>query len=207
MDPFAPKTKKPVKRPAQNFVEALKSIGGHTVKTVSQDVFGGMGRDAMNSIFGGSAQSADSYPKNPYTPETPSSPESDWAAELERRQRHQEVLQATPIYDRREEEVKAQIKALQDELKALAKDLANTSFSLEKAISEEVAHPGQYHISFFEKLRRLIINLRKQVNDANNWLEASYARRQAKQHYWGGVRKAGTKFMLSQERQVATSAG
>lgn len=208
-DPFANSTSKPkIKRQSQNFVEALKSIGGHTLQSVNQDVIGGFGRDLMSGVFGGPSQSPDAFPNNnPYSPDYLKAQEQEWQRQQEKQQRHREILNATPLYDRREEEIKKQIQALQNELKALAKDLQNLSLTTQAALNEEVAHPGQYHVNFFEKLRRFIITLRKQVADANNWLDLSYQRRQAKQHYWGGVRKGGTKFMLSQERYMATSAG
>ncbi|OGV96416.1 hypothetical protein A2W24_04790 [Microgenomates group bacterium RBG_16_45_19] len=206
MDPFAPKLKKTTRPQPQNFVEALKSIGGQTVSSLGHDVIGGVGRDALNSIFGGSPRSADGFYPDQTQAESALSQERLWRQAMERQARLKEV-QTTPIYDRREEEVKAQIKALQDQLKALAKDLTHLSLSAQKAIDTEIAHPGQYHVAFFEKLRRFILLLRQQVNDANSWLEASYARRRAKQFFWGGVQKSGTKFLLSQERQVAISAG
>lgn len=182
-DPFTSQKPKPViKRQPQNFVEALKSVGGHTSQPINDENLASL--DYLKSS------------------------EENWPSYQEKAlRRHQEVLNATPLYDRREEEVKAQIKALQDELKALAKDLANLSLTTQKALDEEIASPGHYHVSFFEKLRHFIINLRKQVANANNWLELSYARRKSKQYYWSGVQKGGTKFMLSQERYMATSAG
>lgn len=156
--------------------------------------------EALKSIGGHFQSPEDSI----NTPETTSFESQESSQKL---MRHKEVLNTTPIYDRRQEEVKAQIKQIQEELRALAKDLTNLSLTTQKALNEVIVNPGTYHISYLEKLRRFVINLRKQVQNANNWLELSYHRRQSKQHYWGSVKQSGTKFMLSQERYMATSAG
>ena len=104
-------------------LKPLKSIGGHASQSVGHDVIGGFGRDLMNGVFGGPSGSPDTYPNNPYSPDYLKAQEQEWQRQQDKQQRHREILNATPLYDRREEEVKDQIQALQNELKALAKDL------------------------------------------------------------------------------------
>jgi hypothetical protein len=206
--PFDQKTKPKSTRTPQNFAEALKSIGGYTVQSAKRDLIGPTVKDIVNTFTGGPTtnqslennRSADSW-------------NNEWLrqkeidAEVERRRRHQEVL-ATPVYDRHAEETKAQINALRQELKALAKELGTLANSTAKAIDEEIENPGTYHVNFFVKLKKFIIMLRQQVADSKNWLDVSYARKSAKNYYWGaGVGKSGTKYMLSSERYMATSAG
>ena len=79
--------------------------------------------------------------------------------------------------------------------------------SLQKAIEAEIENPGTYHVNFFEKLKKFIIQLRKQVAESGNWLEISNQRKVAQRHYWGNVKKSGTKYMLSHDRSVATQPG
>ncbi len=211
-NPFQPlnPTKKPKPKPnQQSFVEALKNIGSGVASSVKNDVIKPITVDAWDSLV-----------KNPSTPKPAESKpatswDNDWLKQREEeirhqekaKRRHQELLAAKPLFDRQTEETKAQIKAIQDELKALARDMASLGTSLQQAIEEEVVNPGAYHVSFFEKLRTFIVQLRKQVSESANWLEASSARKAAKNSYWGKVQKHGTKYMLSDERSKATQAG
>lgn len=208
--PFqSPPAKKPV-RQSENFVEALKSIGGHTAKSFKDDLIKGTAGDLLSSLTGSGKS-----PKSPYEQAGHDSWPESWLNQAERRQekddpnrldRHREVV-STPIYDRQQEEVKAQIDALRQELRALAKEMAGLGQSVQKAVEEEVVNPGTYHIGFFEQLKRYIKLLRKQVSESKNWLALSAQRKQSQKHYWGQVQKSGTKFMLSQERYMATQAG
>lgn len=185
-----------------NFIEALKSIGGQTTKSLTQDVIGGVGRDFVQSLTGSKTHASEDNITGEKTNNTEQQiREAIW------RQERQRELNATPLFSRKEEENKTRIKVIQEELKALAKDLAGMDKQLEKAIEEEIINPGTYHVNFFEKLRRIIINLRKQVNDSANWLEISAERKAAKGSFWGNVKTSGSKFLMSQEHTVATQSG
>lgn len=192
---------RPTQRSHANFIEALKSIGGQTASTVSKDVVGKISQDFISGVTGGSLPQTEIRPQ-----ENPHNPEADIHQEIARIQRHREVIE-TKVFDQKEEEVKTKIKIIKDELKLLAKELAGMDVQLEKAIEEAIVSPGTYHVSFFEKLRRLIIDLRKRVIDSANWLEVSNQRKASQQGYWANVGKSGTKYMLSQERTLATQAG
>ncbi len=185
-----------------NFIEALKSIGGQAVKSATHDVLGGVGHDFIQDLTGGRSYSETNNPSN----ELPLSPEEQINREVERLARHREINE-TRVFDRKAEEAKAKIQAIQEELKFLAQELAGMDIGLKKAIEEEVVNPGTYHVSFLEKLRRFLIDIRKRVADSANWLEMSAQRKMAQKGFWGNVQKSGTKFMLSQERTVATQSG
>jgi hypothetical protein len=201
------------KRVVQNtsFVEALKNIGSGTVKSLKDDVASGVVNDVFDSTFSSPSTANNNFFDNHPSPDMF---RPDWNleqdrvmdAEVDRRQRHRE-LNLTPIFDRRDQEIKAQIKSLREELVALAKDLSNLGSSVQTAIEGEISQPGTYHVHYFEKLKKFIINLRRQVNESSSWLEISSSRKQAKNHYWGNVKKSGTKFMLSHDRNVATQTG
>ncbi len=188
-------------RSPANFIEALKSIGGQTTKSLTHDVIGGVGHDFIQSLTGSKTQT----PEDNYFGEKNNTERQ--IREAISRQERQRELSTTPLFSRKEEENKTRIKVIQEELKALAKDLAGMDKQLEKAIEEEIINPGTYHVNFFEKLRRIIINLRKQVNDSANWLELSAERKAAKGGFWGNVKTSGSKFLMSQEHTAATQSG
>lgn len=199
-NPFQP-APKPKHQSPPSFVEALKSIGGQTARTVSHDLIGNTAKDFLSSVTGNIPQRNEfgQPTEQPYSQEAVQE-------EILRQQRHKEVVE-TRLFDRKEEETKKQIQALQDQLKMLAKELAGMDKQLQKAIEEEIVAPGTYHLNFFEKLRRIIIDLRKRVVDSISWMETSSQRKAAQQGYWGKVKTSGTKFMLSQERYMSTQAG
>jgi hypothetical protein len=123
-----------------------------------------------------------------------------------RMERHKEVIE-TQVFSRAEEEIKAEIVKIQQELKKLAKELAQMDQGAQKAAEEELVNPGTYHLAFFEKLRSFLLQLRKKVAESENWLAISSQRKRRQNYYWKGVNKSGTKFMLSQERYMSTQAG
>jgi DNA-binding HxlR family transcriptional regulator len=132
--------------------------------------------------------------------------EKDWLKERLKNERHQEVIN-TQVFNREQEEIKSKITEIQEELKQLASEMSNLGTGIDKAIQTNITNPGTYHISFFEALKRYLVQLRKKASESKNWLAISQQRKQSQNHYWGSVKSSGTKFMLSQERTLATQAG
>jgi len=193
--------KKPANRQnSNNFVEALKSIGDQTTSSFTKDVVGGVSKDFLQALTNSNRSN------NRNSEKGPNDVEAQIRQEALALQRHREVTE-TKIFDRKEKETKEQIEAIQDELKLLIKELAGMDKELENAIEAEIVNPGTYHISFFQKLRRFLIDLRKRVSDSSSWLEASSYRKSSQRGYWGNVAKSGSKYMMSQERTLATQAG
>lgn len=203
---FQAKPKPQVRRPA-NFAEALMEIGGQAVSQ-AKNVASGVLSGSLDSLTGNyPSGSADHMPNSQSDFERAlREQEEQFKREQARLQRHREVI-ATPIFNRQEEETKKQIEVLQDELKKLAQEIGKMESSVNRAIKEEVVEPGTYHVNFFVKLREFLVQLRKKVTESQDWLAASYQRKQKKNVFWGGVKKSGTKFMLSQERYMSTQAG
>lgn len=202
--PFNRPSKPKLKRQPQNFVEALKSIGGHAVKSISQDLLRPLPGNIIDSATG-MYSSPEDQPSPDWDQEWLKQKEAQ-AEQIQKQLRHQEVI-TQKVFDRRDEEIKAQIQAIRQELNALAQEIETLAQSTQNAIAAEIEHPGTYHLGFFQILRRFITILRKQVSESQNWLALSYQRRQARNAYWGGFKLAGTKFTLSQERSIATSTG
>lgn len=117
--------------------------------------------------------------------------------------RHQEKL----LFTRNERETRLQIEAIQEELKKLALSTKNLTKEVEIAVKQAPVEPGVYHLTFFENLRQLLVFFRKKVKESATWLAASNQRGKKRNFYWAQVKKSGTKFMLSQERYMATQSG
>jgi len=119
----------------------------------------------------------------------------------------QNRYQEQVIFNQKNQESQNQIKNLQAEIKGLASSVKNLDQEIEKAVENIPEQAGIYHLNFLEKLKEAVVLLRKRVDEASSWLEVFNQKSAKKRGYWSGVKKSGTKFMFSADRQVATSVG
>jgi hypothetical protein len=111
------------------------------------------------------------------------------------------------VFLRSENETKAQIKAIQEEIQQIAKGIGEMAHEVQVASFQAPVSPGVYHANFFERMRSYLKALRLKVQQSKNWLAQHNARSSKRKGYWGQVAQSGTKFMLSQERYAVTSTG
>lgn len=111
------------------------------------------------------------------------------------------------VYSHQEKETQLQIKVVREELAGLAKSVKKLDKEVEIATKLEPVEPGVYHLSFFEKLKIALREMAQRIDESATWLAAFNRRAKRRNYYWAQVRKSGTKFMLSQERYMATQVG
>lgn len=181
-----------------NVLEALGSVPTSVGSTTAAE-FSKIGADIVNSLIGGTPRSGDLAPNQ--TIEFGEKPVEQAPVQPIRTE-----TMHRPNVDIIEMETKKQLDAIRAELKALIVSLKNLHNEVSTAVSQEVVHPGVYHLNFYEQLRTFIHVLRQQVEDSRSWL-ASFNTRKKKMGYWGMFKKHGTTFGLSSERSLATSAG
>lgn len=185
------KTKK-----ATNFIEALKDIGSSSKQQTKDLVFGPKADRAQE----------DNKSENFNFEDYLKSKERQIASQ-EKQKYQRKIEEERLVFHRKQEEAKLQIKAVQNELKKLADTTQGLSQEVKKATLKAVVEPGTYHENFFDKIRKLIELARKKVAESKSWMETFNQRSKRKSHYWGQVKKSGTKYMLSQERSIATRVG
>jgi hypothetical protein len=188
--------KKHLKGVRDNFLEAFRGIGGGVVSDAKQAILGG-----SNSTSGSEyTSSSDIYRSE---------------ADLENKYRQQwlrsEQIRRSEqvLYTRRQKETEQHVIQLQQEIKGLAKatgDLARQVDISAMQVSTD-APASIYHLNFFEHLKRFVRQLKTQINDSAVWLAEFNKKSKKRNAYWGGVKKQGAKFLLSQDRYVATQAG
>jgi len=189
-----------------SFLEALRNLGGGVVDSAVNDLVKGIPQEAVSQIMGkksGELKAGEELDFKKLASEKkietfPASFSQDFL-DIRRQERI--------IWRQEEEKVHLQIAAILEELKKLAAATKNLAKEVEIAAEQVPAQPGSYHLSFFEKLRQTLILIRKRVENASTWLAAFNQRAKRRNFYWAQVRKAGTKFMLSQERYMATQVG
>ena len=121
---------------------------------------------------------------------------------LERNMRQDEQIRS----QRKAEELRVELHALIQEVKALANSSSNLAEEVQIAAMQAPVEPGVYHLVFFEKLIEFIKDFRKKIEDASVWLHATNKRAQ-KKNYWTKYKKHGGKFLLSADHYLTRSAG
>lgn len=192
-----PVKKQPAARTNDSIIESLRTLGSGVGKTVVKDVAGKVASDALSSLFGALPKQGELKPNQPIDVRAERGPMPAF--------RRSEVNRP-PVVRLEEVNLKHQIEAVRQELKALAASLKTLNLEVQKAVAEIPVAPGVYHLNFFEHLRSILRVLREQIDDSRTWLALHTARKQ-KKNYWGMFKKHGTSFGLSSERTLATQAG
>lgn len=212
-------TSKPLQAIVNNpFSRALQEIGTSTAKQ-AVNLPGEIVSDAMSAIFGSGSgkpaqsQQEDVQANNPFASafEQSSKLEKeriDSEAEKARAVRHKE-MQMTEVFNMREAQDKEVIKQLQEQLRALAKEVKSLDASTQTTIHSDVVNPGTYHVHFFKQLLNFVVLMRKRVQEANTWIENFNSRHKKQGSFWAQVnsKKGGTAYLMSQEHQVARNVG
>jgi len=198
---MVPKHQNP-KDPRRNnsFLEALRGLGDQTKSSFTNDLLREIPNDALTQAGLKKPQE-----RTPFQSENLILEREN----LRRRLQATELIrtQETIVFSAKQKESEERVKLLQEEALKLVKATQNLSQEVEAAIVQEPVEVGIYHENFFEKIISFLHHLTKKVNEATVWFSASAARSKKRSYYWGQVRKSGGKYMLSQERYMATQAG
>ena len=179
-------------KPAEDLIRAPisqlnKDLIQKTPQTIKEQIFGKMS---------GELKPGESVDINAQQKEKSKQPQIDRSLLNEEKARVQQ----------RTNELRMQIKALMDEVKALADSTADLGNELKIAAMQAPVDPGVYHVQFLEKLISFIKSFRKKIESASVWLHTANQRAQ-KKNYWSMYKKHGAKFLLSGEHYLTRSAG
>lgn len=193
---------------SDSFFEAFRELGKDTART-GKDTVRNMTSDMIGQVMPGSRQ--------PLSGEIRANQAVDFEAEIVRREQearkkeraHFEYVKRKEqlVFSRKQEEIKAQIEAIQEELKKIIGEASELTSEVELAVEQSIVNPGIYHLNFFNKLRQILILLRKKITDSKTWMHTVNSRAKHRSFFWAQVSKSGTKYMLSQERYMSTQAG
>ncbi len=112
------------------------------------------------------------------------------------------------VYDRKQIETKKEIEALQSEIKTLKNVTEEVDHEVAQAAEANIFESNQYQVSFLQRLRQIIIELRKDIAEAGNWLECFNCKKRKKNLFWNTAmsKKGGTQYLMSNEHAAARSA-
>ncbi len=112
------------------------------------------------------------------------------------------------VFLRSEDDKQGQIQSILAEIAQLAKSVGELGKEVQIATMQAPVNPGIYHKNFFAQLRGFIADIKRRVAESKHWLAITNSRASKRQGYfWGQAQKSGTKFLLSQERYMATTTG
>ncbi len=203
------KSKKPLTQ--ANPLESLKDLGTGAAKSLKEDLIEKTPRDFMDQLFGPKPQK---YSGEILVGESLEIREI-MTGEHEEKQRLRAQLtlersirlEGQSHMDKKTNELKIQLKAIQEEVLILAQNTEGLAEETQIATMQAPIEPGLYHLVFFEKLLEFIKSFRKRIEEASVWLHSTNTRA-AKKNVWGArYRKHGAKYLLSGEHYLSRSAG
>lgn len=118
----------------------------------------------------------------------------------------------TVFVNQHTQEIKQEIEDLRLEIKKLvqeAQDLSSEVTDIEKAVDQNITDFSEYQINFFTRLKTFIINYRKNVSEAQVWLESFNAKKSRKNAFWNKAKNkksGGEQYLLSGEHSASRSA-
>lgn len=112
------------------------------------------------------------------------------------------------LLDNRQKELEKAITELQAELKSLVSTSEGIGTQIENAVLENIPEASVYQVSFLKRLKNLIVNFRKNLNQASAWLECFNTKKKKKNYFWTMAKdkkKGGEAYMFSDEHSAARS--
>lgn len=194
-----------------NPLESLKDIGAGTVKSLKEDLLSQTPKDFIDQILGPRTRnfSGEIIAGESLEISEVLSGEHEGKLKL----RHQLHLERTlrledkESRDRKADELRIQLKSIQEEVLELAQSTQDLAEETQIAAMQAPIEPGIYHLIFFKKLLEFVKSFRKKIEEASVWLHATN-KRAAKKNAWGAnYKKHGAKYLLSGEHYLSRSAG
>lgn len=216
---FKPLNSKPVTKPAakstvnNSFVESMRDMGGSVIKSLKNDVVKGTAQSIFDQLLG-SAKTG----HVPTTPDQAINPDLEkYIAEREEQAAEQAKTQERAFHVHKAEESKVlfsyadeslrkEIEGVRQELSMLVASMGKVEQQIEQAMLDNIVDGGVYHLNYFQKLKTWIKFMRKSLEDSSAWLQLSSGRK-SKGYFWTQADKSGTKYSMSQERNVQMGAG
>ncbi len=192
-----------------NFIEALKDIGGGVTRGLTHDVVADTGANILDTILNRQTFSAsgDLNPGGSIDMAKLQQEQIERQTQIEHRRLHQMRVKEEMVFSLQEEQTQREIQELQTELKKLAAEMGDVAREVKIASLQQAVKPDKYHVNFFQHLKNLIKALRQKLNDSASWLHTANSRAAQRQGYWGQFKSQGTSFSQNQERTLATQSG
>lgn len=113
------------------------------------------------------------------------------------------------LFSLQQEQVSKEISALRQEIQALVGSVKEVAHDVEQAVYAPVTQASKYEINFFQRIHKIIQDLRKNISQAQEWMSTQKTRKSRKNAFWGKVKDkehgGGTQYLMSNEHSAARS--
>lgn len=103
-------------------------------------------------------------------------------------------------------EIEKAINDLRLEIKKLIETTENLEQDVIQSTEQNIVDFNEYQLNFFQRIKMIIVNFRKNINEASNWLESFNHKKSKRNAFWNKAKSGGQKYMESSEHTVARSA-
>ena len=111
--------------------------------------------------------------------------------------------------NQRLQETNTAVEELRREIKSLIKSTDNLQAEITNTVDQNIVEASQYQVNFLTRIKNLIINFRKNIDQSCLWLENFNRKKSRKNAFWGTVKNkksGGEQYLLSGEHSVSRSA-
>jgi hypothetical protein len=107
------------------------------------------------------------------------------------------------------QEIKNEIQDLRLEISKLIQSSQNLDQEIIQAVEQNIPQANEYQLSFLQRIKKLIISFRQEVDQSFLWMESLNHKKSRKNSFWGNVRNkknGGEQYLMSGEHSVSRSA-
>jgi hypothetical protein len=106
------------------------------------------------------------------------------------------------------QEIEKSINDLRLEIKNLVKTTTNLDHEVEQSTVQNITEVSKYQLNFLERIKNLIIQFRRNINEAGAWLESFNHKKSKRNAFWNKARSknGGEKYLNSSEHSASRSA-
>lgn len=156
-------------------------------------------QNPVNFLFEGVLNPGESV--NPNKPEKKSNPTSEF---LTKSLSQEQAL----FINSHTEEIKKSIDELRLEIKKLVESTDNIDVEIEQVSFQEVVEINEYQLNFLQRIKNIIVNFRKNIDQASVWLENLNHKKGKKNAFWNKAKSknGGEQYLMSSEHSASRSA-
>jgi hypothetical protein len=106
------------------------------------------------------------------------------------------------------QEVEKTINELRTEIKKLINVSENLNQEIISIVDQNVVDFNEYQLNFFQRIKMIIINFRKNITEASVWLENFNHKKNKKNAFWNQAKSknGGEQYLMSSEHSASRSA-
>lgn len=154
------------------------------------------------SIFSGTIFPGQSIDINPSKEE----PKINWSQEFITKSLTQEQ---SIFVNQHTQEIEKAIQDIRFEIKKLTESTQDLDHEIQQAVSQNIPEVSEYQIAFLQRIKKLIINFRQNIDESCVWLNSLNHKKSRKNAFWGNVKNkknGGEQYLFSSEHSVSRSA-